>query len=237
MASLASQSHSKENRTPADQEKLISTNVLSIRPLKLKVHWNNLYYCLWHWSVYSIRMCFKNTSAATEDHCSPITQSWTCPRSPPRQAAGLSFDRNSAHWWHLNAWSELSSALCFQGRVRREGAEDGFYTPPVLIYGMHASLPRLRTMRSGLQRVVKSQGHQWMPLLEGSLRSGLLRKLRPPGCGIARASPRSLTLRDADVDFPLVSISRNACRWAAHLQTYRITLWMWSVCFPETSSS
>lgn len=159
------------------------------------------------------------------------------PTQPSRQAAGLSLDRNYAHRWHSNAWSELSSALCFEGTVRREGAEDGFYTPPVLIYGTHASLPRLRTMGGGLQRMVKSQGYQGMPLLEGSIQSGLLRTLRPPGCGVARASRRSITLRDANVDFPLVSISRNACRWAAHLQTRRITPWMWSVCFPETSSS
>lgn len=38
VASLASQIRSKENRTPADQGKLISTNLLSIYLLELKVH-------------------------------------------------------------------------------------------------------------------------------------------------------------------------------------------------------
>lgn len=130
-------SHSPENETPADHEESISTNGLSLQPLKLRVHWNHFYLYLCRWRAYSICMCFKNKSVATEDHCSPITQSWTCWYSPRHRAAGLRFDQNCVLWWHFNAWSERNCSLWCPLKGGRGGEgqkwEDSFYSPSSLI--------------------------------------------------------------------------------------------------------
>lgn len=141
VASLASHRQSKENGTPADSEKLISTNLLSIYQLKLKAGWRKWQYCLWHWCVYSTECALrKDVSVAAEDHCFPTTRSLPRWCSPGLQAAGLSCSQPCAGMTLSRPTrAQLFLAVCFEGRVRREGQKEVMDSASsLLIYRVHA---------------------------------------------------------------------------------------------------